>query len=96
MMALGMAYMFLPMRLKVVPDIMWGTAFAVVAALILAWILRSWTDQRAVNLLWALSLFHMLAMVYMFALPGAAILVLIYALFVLRLRDGRLAGRGIR
>jgi hypothetical protein len=79
-MALGMVYMFLPMHLKVVSDIVWGAAFTVVAAIILAWILWEWTDQRAVNLLWAISLVHMLAMVYMFALPGAAIAVLTYAL----------------
>lgn len=79
-MSLGMAYMFLPMHLKMVPDIAWGTAFTVVAAIILAWILWAWADQRAVNLLWAISLIHMLTMVYMFALPGAAIAVLTYAL----------------
>jgi hypothetical protein len=79
-MSLGMAYMFLPMRLKVVPDVAWGTVFAVFTVIILAWILRAWTDERAVNLLWTISLVHMLAMVYMFALPEATIVVLTYAL----------------
>lgn len=82
MMAVGMAYMFLPPRLKMVSDVAWEAVFAVVAAAILAWLLRAWINCRAVNLLWVVSLLDMLAMVYMFAFPGAAIAPVTYVLVV--------------
>jgi hypothetical protein len=81
-MAVGMVSMLLPSRLKIVSDVAWEILFAVVAAAILAWLLRAWINRRTVNFLWALSLLDMLAMVYMFAFPGAAIAPVTYVLVI--------------
>lgn len=79
-MGLGMFYMFLSRPLKTVPGFVWEIGFAVVAAVILGWILRVWAEKRAVNFLWTISVFHMLAMVYMFALPEVSVAALTYVL----------------
>lgn len=79
-MALGMAYMFLPTDLKAVPELAWETVFSALAAVIGGWVVVTWTRYGAVNLLWALSAIDMLAMVYRFALPWVGIAVVTYAL----------------
>lgn len=80
LMAIGMAYMFLPMGLKTLPAMWWETLFTVAASAILVWMLAAWLRRRPVDALWFASLLGTGAMVYMFALPGAAVAAVTYAL----------------
>ena len=82
LMALGMAWMFLPMHPLGIPVIVWQIAYAVAACLILAWCIWNWSQHRAVDFLWGTLLIGMLAMLYMYSFPGAANRYLSYVLVV--------------
>lgn len=77
LMALGMIEMFLPHGVGGVSRTAWEVAFAVAAAGLAACVVQGWLP---VNGLWAISIADLVAMVYMFALPGAAQPALTYAL----------------
>lgn len=77
LMAIGMIDMFLRHGIGDVPRGAWEAIFAVAAAGGAAWVVRG---PRPVNGLWAISIIDLAAMVYMFALPGAAIPLLTYLL----------------
>jgi len=80
LMALGMIWMFLPTPPAIIPALTWQLAFALAACLIVVWFMWSWSHHHAVNFLWVTSLIAMLAMIYMFAFPGAANRILTYLL----------------
>ena len=80
LMALGMIWMFLPTPPAIIPALAWQLAFALAALLIVVWFIWSFSRRRAVNFVWVTSLIAVLAMIYMFALPGAAIPLLTYVL----------------
>ena len=82
LMALGMIWMFLPTPPAFIPALAWQIAFALAALLIVVWFIWSFSHRRAVNFLWVTSLIAVLAMIYMFAFPGAAIRILTYILVV--------------
>jgi CDP-diglyceride synthetase len=82
LMALGMAWMFLPKHPIDIPAVVWQIAFAVAACLVAAWCIWNWSQRRAVNFLWATLLIGVLAMIYMYAFPGAANRSLTYVLVV--------------
>ncbi|ADJ17067.1 DUF5134 domain-containing protein [Halalkalicoccus jeotgali] len=81
-MAVGMGYMFLPTRLKAVSDEVWQITFIIIAATIVVWVLHLWATQRTIDFLWMISLFDVVAMIYMFAFPEAAIAPLTYLLVI--------------
>lgn len=77
-MALGM--MFLPKTPFPIPSLAWQILFAVAACLIVIWCIWTWSQGRAVNILWVTLLIGVLAMVYMYSFPGAANHILSYVL----------------
>lgn len=77
LMALGMIAMFASRMISGVARTAWEVVFAVSAAGVAAWVARG---PRPINGLWAISIADLVAMVYMFALPGAAVSPLTYAL----------------
>lgn len=81
-MAVGMGYMFLPARLKTVSDEVWQVVFIMVATIIFIWTVRSWATHGVIDLLWMISLFDVLAMIYMFVFPEIAIAPLTYVLVI--------------
>ena len=80
LMALGMLAMFLPPRLKPQEGAAGADAYAAAAAALAVWIGVRLARRRRVDLLWLVGLADTLAMVYMFALPAAAITALTAAL----------------
>lgn len=80
LMALGMAWMFLPTPPSGIPALAWQIAYAVAAFLILAWCIWNWSYRQAVNFPWITLFIGMLAMIYMFTFPGAATQYLTYIL----------------
>jgi hypothetical protein len=72
LMALGMAWMFLPVTPFPLPALVWQSAFAAAALLVAVWCIWNWIRRQAVSLLWVTLLIGMLAMIYMYTFPGAA------------------------
>ena len=71
LMALSMAYMYLPGNMDAI-DIaaIWQLVFAAAAALVLAWIVVALVRDRAVNILWVFAFVDLAAMIYMWSMSS--------------------------
>lgn len=95
LMALGMAHMFLPVGLKGFPSVGWQALFTVAALAVAGWMVSARIRHRHFGSPWFDSLLGLAAMVYMFAIPGAAIAPLTYALVAYYLGDASAWAGGV-
>lgn len=71
LMALSMAYMYVPGNMDVIGiATIWQLVFAAAAALVLAWIVVAFARHGAVNVLWVFAFVDLVAMVYMWSMSS--------------------------
>lgn len=81
-MALGMAWMFLPTHPLSIPALVWRIVYAGASCLLLVWSIWNWSQRRGVDFLWIPLLIGMLSMLYMYSFPGVANQYLSYILVI--------------